>query len=156
MNRTVMVVSLLALLSAGGWWLYTLVVDATKTEMMAEQIKLIEQARIDERQLQEKANDVLEQQTVDLGNVAASLALDVERLRRERPTRPALPSAPRATCADANGAELDADNASFLTRYSALAARQQIELNTCRVMYNEARDKLKPREQAHARQASRH
>ena len=146
MNRILTAGLLVALLIAGLWLSYTLGAAVTKKEMLTKQVKMVEQARTEERQLQENANRVLKQQTEDFGTVAANLALDVERLRRERPTRPSVPAAPRATCADANGAELDSNNASFLARYASLAAQQQIELNTCRAMYNEARDKLKAQE----------
>lgn len=146
MNRILVVGLSLALVIAVEWWLYTLVVDATKTEMMEDQVKLIEKARVEERQLQENANHELQKQITAKAVIAANLAADLDRLRRERPTRPVLPAAPRTTCNDANGAELDRDNASFLTRYASLAAQQQIELNTCRIIYNEARDKLKSQE----------
>ena len=146
MNRTLVVGLSLALVIAVEWWLYTLVVDATKTEMMEEQVKLIEKARVEERELQEKANHELQKQIDAKAVIATDLAADLERLRRERPTRPALPPTARAACNDANGRELDRDNASFLARYASLAAQQQIELNTCRTMYNEARDKLKTQE----------
>ena len=143
MNRTVMVALSLALVILVEWFLYTLTVDATLKRVQKAQLEEVEQARIEERQLQENANREREQQAADLGAIAANLALDVERLRRERPTRPSVPPAPRTTCEGATGRELDADSAIFLRRSFALAAEQQIELNTCRTMYNQAMGLIK-------------
>ena len=137
-----MVALSLALVILVEWFLYTLTVDATLKRVQKAQLEEVEQARIEERQLQENANHELQKQVAAKAVIAADLAADLERLRRERPTRPSVPAAPRATCKGANGLELDSDSAIFLRRSFALAARQQIELNTCRAMYNEARDKL--------------
>jgi len=146
MNRTAAVVSSLALVIAVEWWLYTITVDATLKRAQESQLVEVEKAVKKERQLQENANHELQKQVDAKAVIADNLAADIERLRRERPTRPSVPTTPRATCADANGAELDSINASFLVRYASLAAIQQVELNACRDMYNQARDALKTQE----------
>lgn len=146
MNRIYAVGTLLALLTVAGWLLYTQGGAAMKSKMQKAQIEAVEAGRKQERELQEKANAIVKQQAEDLGIIAADLATDIARLRRERPTRPDVPPTPRATCNDANGSELDSPNSEFLRRSFALAAEQQIELNTCRTMYNKARDKIKSQE----------
>ena len=142
MNRTLVVGLSLALVIAVEWWLYTLVVDATKTEMMEEQIKLIEKARVEERELQENANHELQKQVDAKSVIADNLAADIERLRRERPTRPSVPPTPRATCEGADGTELAFVHAKFLTEFAALAAKQDTALATCYAVYDAGRDSL--------------
>lgn len=131
MNRILTAGLLLALLSVAGWWLFTLVVDATKTEMMVEQVKLIEQARIDERALQEKINDDLKKQAEDLEAINTNLTADIAKLRKERPARSNMPQNARADCKGANGLELAGEYAEFLVRYSARAAEQDAALKAC-------------------------
>lgn len=146
MNRIAVVGLSLALVIAVEWWLYTIVVDATLKRAQEAQLVEVEKARIEERELQENANHELQKQVDAKSVIAADLAADLERLRRERPTRPALPATPRTACAGATGRELDADSAIFLRRSFALAAIQQVELNTCRDMYNQAREAVKAQE----------
>lgn len=146
MNRIIAAGLLVVLLIAGLWLSYTLGAAVTKKDMLIKQVKTVEAALAKQSKLQDNANHELQKQVDAKAVIADNLAADIERLRRERPTRPGVSTAPRATCSDANGAELDADNASFLVRYSSLAAIQQVELNTCRDMYNQAREAVKTQE----------
>lgn len=66
---------------------------------------------------------------VAAGQRNLSIALDG---LRDRPERPAdLPATARATCADANGAELSGAHARFLSRLAALAERTDAGLEAC-------------------------
>ena len=138
-----MVVSSLALVIAVEWWLYTLVVDATKTEMMEEQVKLIEKARAEERELQEKANHELQKQIDAKAVIATDLAADLERLRRERPTRPALPQNTGNDKSCGTGQALCTDDKILLRTEFARADEIRIALIRCYSDYDSAREAVK-------------
>jgi len=71
MNRTLMVVSLLALLTAGGWWLFTRGEDAMQAKMQQAQLEALEAVTNQYKQKEAKANEardkalILERQSGD-------------------------------------------------------------------------------------------
>lgn len=102
----------------------------------------VEAARAQERELQQGANDELKKQTIDLNNIISSRDADIERLRRERPTRPALPKDTRNDESCGTGPALCTDNKILLRTEFARADEIRIGLIRCYADYDKIYNKL--------------
>ena len=90
----------------------------------------VSEARADEKRKQGIINATLQKQADSMRLINDRLQHDIDGLRN-RPDRQDLPDHPRADCSGASGAELARIHAEFLTRFSALAAKQDAALMAC-------------------------
>lgn len=98
--------------------------QAEAVALAVANIKAVEQARYADRER------ILEEQIHEKDRIAASLADDLERLRK-RPPRPSVPRDPAADCQGATGRELSAADATFLARLAARADELRAGLAAC-------------------------
>jgi hypothetical protein len=130
MIRSAPYIIIAIVLSLGGGYLWGKVSGrkAEQAKASKAQVRAVEEARTIEHQQQEAVNEALRKQNDELVGINAALAVDLDRLRNRSPRR--MPNAAKASCAGANGAELAREHAEFLTRFAALAAKQDAALAT--------------------------
>ena len=125
MNQAAIAGALMGLIGAFFYGQYTQrAIDDRQYQV--EMTKAIIVSRETERHEQKVVNDAIKKQLEREVKNSASLAIDVERLRK-RPTR-SVPEAPRPACEGANGPELGGEYAIFLRQFAALATKQDAAL----------------------------
>lgn len=111
---------------AGGLWLHGNYHGRSVMEMKIEQAN--NRALREKQALQEKIDEITQQQTDDLAAVIDERDAALKRLRN-RPNR--MPEAAATECKGSTGAELSRTDAEFLTREAARADRLRRALISC-------------------------
>lgn len=89
-----------------------------------------QEARKDEQLKQAVADAITQRKIDDMAVISLALADDLARVRNRADSRN-VPENPATDCQGANGFELSKIHARFLTKYAAIAARQNAALKAC-------------------------
>lgn len=120
---------------SAGWtaraWRADAQIARINTELAAQTVQAVRNARTEERRKQEKANEAIRKQAASVAAVNDALRRDLDELRH-RPGRAAgVSQAARADCAGTTGAELSGEDAAFLAGEAARADLLRAALATC-------------------------
>jgi hypothetical protein len=129
---------------SAGWAVNGWKLEAKLIKLQADHVTALAQANADarkrEQNLQAYADKIRRDSDAKIKAINSALSADLYGLR-DRSERSSGLSVPNTSgsCVGASGSELARDDASFLTRLAALAARQQESLNMCLEQYNAAK-----------------
>lgn len=120
------IIAVIAISVAGGLWVHGNYHG--RNVMKVKIAKANEKALQEKQKLQEKIDELTQQQTERLAIVTDERDAALERLR-DRPDR--MPQTSQPECQGATGAELSKPDAEFLTRLAGRADRLREALRTC-------------------------
>lgn len=124
------IIGVIAVIGITAYFSYQAGGDAVRADAAAGVQEAVKKARKEEQANQEKVNELAQTQYNELSDINNNLNANLIRLRN-RPSRRNVSDSTKTTCKGANGADLSAQDAEFLTRESARGDRLRTALKTC-------------------------
>ena len=124
------IIGVIAVIGITAYFSYQAGGDSVRADAADAVQDAVKKARKEEQAKQEKVNELAQAQYNELSDINSDLNANLIRLRN-RPSRRNVSDSTETACKGANGADLSAQDAEFLTRESARGDRLRTALKAC-------------------------